>query len=234
MENQGLYFQIIKIMALEYVIRGENGRITGVKYPQEKVRIVVENYPNHTIAECVELSGLSKAIVYKIACEHNIKKTAEWKQKRKNLFLKKGKNTRYQKGNIPENKGRKWAEYMSLDGQKNCLKTCYKMGNIPYNYRPLGSERFTKGGYIEVKTQEPDVFELKHRVVLQQHNGKIPKGYNIQFKDGNRTNCDIENLYMINQHEQVRNNSIHKYPKELQRAIRTVNKLNKLIKKYTK
>jgi hypothetical protein len=217
-------------MALEYVIRGKNGRITGVKYPQEKVQIVIENYPNHTIAECSQLSGLSRQIVYRIACLNKTEKSAEFKQKQLNRFLNNGQNTRYQKGRTPENKGKKWAEFMSPDGQKNSLKTCFKKGNIPNNHRPLGSERLTKDGYTEVKIKEPNVFKLKHRVVWEQHNGKIPKGHNIQFRDGNRQNCAIENLYIIGRNNQIRNNTIHNYPVEVKKAIRAVKKLEKLIK----
>ena len=124
-------------------------------------------------------------------------KSEVFNQKQREQFLKIGKNARFTKGSIPKNKGKKWNEYMSPEGQQKILKSCFKKGNIPHNHRPVGSERINVEGYIEVKTQEPNVFELKHRVVWEQHHGKIPKGCNIQFKDGNRQNCAIENLYMI-------------------------------------
>jgi hypothetical protein len=217
-------------MFSKYILRDEKGKITGVEYPPELVQIVIEKYPNHTIAECVEFSGLSKGIVYRIACEHRVEKSKEFKQKQIEQVLKVGKNNRYKPGRVPENKGKKWAEFMSPDGQLKSLRTCYKKGNIPHNHRPVGSERITKDGYIEVKTNEPNVFELKHRVVWEQHHGTIPKGSNIQFKDGNGQNCDIDNLYIISRNHQIRNNTIHNYPEEVKKAIRTVSKLNRIIK----
>lgn len=36
-----------------------------------------------------------------------------------------------------------------------------------------------------------------HRAVWEYHNGRIPKGYHIHHKDGDRTNNDIENLALI-------------------------------------
>lgn len=89
-------------------------------------------------------------------------------------------------------------------------------------------------GYVEVKVRDgkkQNNFELKHRLIWEKHNGKISKGNNIQFKDGNRLNCKIDNLYMISRAEQVsKENTIHRYPGELKRAIRLTNKLNKQIK----
>jgi len=221
-------------MALEYAVRDEKGWITGSKYPPEKAQIVLEKYPNHTIAECAEISGLSKAIVYKIARKNGIEKSEEFKQKQRENVLKHGANNRYTKGRIPENKGKKWDEFMSPEGQQKSLKTCFKKGNTPHNHRPVCSERINVYGYIEIKTQEPNVFELKHRVIWEQHNGAIPKGCNIQFKDGNRQNCAIENLYMISRENQVRENSIHNYPEDVKKAIRTVSKLSRTIKNIRK
>ncbi|MCL2131272.1 MAG: HNH endonuclease [Lentimicrobiaceae bacterium] len=220
-------------MSLKYVIRDEKGLIKGVKYPQEMVRIVIEKYPNHSIAQCAEFSGFSRATVYKIARENGIEKSAEFKQKQITIFLKNGKNTRYKKGQTPPNKGKKQTEYMSAEAIERSKATRFKKGNLPHNHRPVGYERITRDGYIEVKTREIDVFELKHRLVWKQHHGAIPKGHNIQFKDGNPQNCTIENLYMIDRKNQMRENTIHNYPPDVKRAIRAVNKLEKIIKKIS-
>jgi len=135
------------------------------------------------------------------------------------------------KGQIAYNKGKKQIEYMSSDAIERSAETRFKKGNIPHNHKPVGHERISKEGYIEVKTRELNVFELKHRLVWEQHFGAIPKGFNIQFKDGNRQNCNIENLYMIDRKNQMRENTIHNYPEDVIKAIRIVSKLNKIINK---
>ena len=222
-------------MALEYAVRDERGWIMCSKYPTEKVQIVLEKYPNHTIAECVEFSGLSKGIVYRIARENKVEKSEVFKQKRINQFLKIGEKYRYKKGQIPHNIGKKQSEFMSPEGMEKSRISRYKKGNIPTNRRQVGEERINVHGCVEVKTKDClRGWEQKHRVIWEQHNGVIPKGCNIQFKDGNRQNCDIENLYMISRENQVRENSIHNYPEDVKKAIRTVNKLSRTIKNIRK
>lgn len=61
---------------------------------------------------------------------------------------------------------------------------------------PIGSERISKG-YILVKISEPNVWKEKHRVVFENVHGEIPKGYKIIFLDGDKSNCNIENLRLI-------------------------------------
>lgn len=139
------------------------------------------------------------------------------------------------KGNIPINKGKKQAEYMSAEKIERTKATRFKKGNIPTNYRPVGSERVDNDGYIYVKIADPNKWELKHRVTWEKHFGDIPEGSNIQFKDGNRLNCDdINNLYMIDRCNQMLENTIHRYPTEIKQTIRVLNKLNKTIKNHEK
>lgn len=46
-----------------------------------------------------------------------------------------------------------------------------------------------------------------HREWLwEQAHGPIPKGYNVQFKDGNSLNCTMDNLYLISKAKQIRKN----------------------------
>ncbi len=144
----------------------------------------------------------------------------------------------FKKGHTSFNKGMNMHDYMNGEAIERTKATRFKKGNIPHNHKPIGHERVTVDGYVEVKVRDSEKqknFELKHRLVWEKHNGKIPKGNNIQFKDGNRLNCKIDNLYMISRAEQVsKENTIHRYPSELKRAIRLTNKLKKQINKGLK
>lgn len=62
---------------------------------------------------------------------------------------------------------------------------------------PGGSERVNADGYIEVKVADPKKWKLKHRVVWESANGKIPKGCIIIFRDNDKTNTNIDNLLLI-------------------------------------
>ena len=104
---------------------------------------------------------------------------------------------RFEKGQKAFNKGKKWDEFMPIKSQKKCLKTTFKKGNLPHNHKPIGSERITKDGYIEIKVSEPNTWQLKHRYIYEKVYGKIPSGDKLIFLDGNRLNISIENLQLV-------------------------------------
>jgi hypothetical protein len=108
---------------------------------------------------------------------------------------------------------------MPPDVVAKTAKTQFKKGNKPYNWKPVGSERINIEGYVEVKIAEPRKWELKHRVVWKQINGEFPEGAIVKFKDGNRQNCDIDNLLLTNRLSLCKENSFYNYPKELQNLI---------------
>ena len=121
-----------------------------------------------------------------------------------------GKTGRFEKGNKPYNKGKK----MSKELYEKCKPTMFKKGHIPKNYRKIGSERITKDGYIEIKIADPHVWKLKHRLIYEEHYGKIPAGYSVIFGDGDKLNCNIDNLILVSRSELLimnRNKLIKKY-----------------------
>lgn len=115
----------------------------------------------------------------------------------KNNHIPTGRKGNFQKGQESWNKGKKLSEYCSPEAIERMRKTQFKKGNIPYDWKPVGSERINVEGYVEIKIQEPNKWQLKHRYVWERHNGPIPEGMIITFRDGNRQNTDIENLAMI-------------------------------------
>ena len=103
----------------------------------------------------------------------------------------------FKTGHIPDNKGKK----MPKEVYEKCKKTMFKKGNTPQNHRSVGSERFTKDGYTEIKTAEPNIWQLKQVFLWEQYNGSAPKGHKIIFLDGNKENIVIENLALISDAE---------------------------------
>ncbi|HFU4218810.1 TPA: HNH endonuclease signature motif containing protein [Streptococcus suis] len=85
----------------------------------------------------------------------------------------------------------------------------FKKGLIPHNKKKIGDERICDG-YIWVKVAEPDVWKAKHRHVYEQHhNIKLGKDDILIFLDNDRTNCDIDNLYLVNRSIHARANTLH-------------------------
>ena len=199
-----------------------------------------ELYPNTLSAHLAEKYNCSISAIYYRADKLGLKKSKEFVAETSRIHSSRpdhgGRRYQFKKGQTPPNKGRKMHEYMSREAIERTKATRFKKGNIPPNHKPIGHERVTVDGYVEVKVRDGcgnRNFELKHRLVWEKHNGPIPEGHNIQFKDGNRQNCNIENLYMISRSEQISENTIHRYPNELKRAIRLTNKLQKQINRET-
>ncbi len=114
-----------------------------------------------------------------------------------NNKLNSGLTGKFRKGQTPHNKGKK----MPKEVYEKVKHTMFAKGNVPPNHRPVGSERISKDGYIEVKVAEPNKWRLKQRVVYEEAKGKIPEGCTIIFLDGNKQNCNIDNLRCITRSE---------------------------------
>lgn len=140
--------------------------------------------------------------------------------------------TRFHKGHIPTNKGKK----VSPEMYERMRATMFKKGRINENKREVGSERVNVYGYIEIKVAEPNRWRLKHRLIWEQHNGIIPEGCNVQFKNHNTLDCRIENLYLISKSEQMRNENslMARYPKELRDVIRLKGVVKRQLRKQEK
>ncbi len=153
---------------------------------------------------------------------------------RGNNHLNSGLTGRFERGHIPKNKGKSWNDYMSKEAQEIARRTTFKKSNIPHNHKPIGYERVNVDGYVEVKTQEPNVFELKHRIVYEQTKGPIPNDCNVAFADGNKSNLDPDNLILVTKSEMLVMNkkSLFKKDRELTKTghliAKVIDKQNKL------
>lgn len=124
------------------------------------------------------------------------------KAKCQRMRLKTGRTGCFSPGQKTWNKG--------LKGYMGANATSFKKGNTPFNHKPVGHERITVDGYVEIKTAEPNVFELKHRQIWEQQHGKIPDNHVLVFKNMNKQDCRIENLMLISRAELIRLNQSYR------------------------
>lgn len=118
-----------------------------------------------------------------------------------------GRTGKFKKGNIPAPNAR----------PKGPNATSFKPGQRPPNLKPMFYERTNKDGYIEIKVPEVNPhtghktrFRLKHAWVWEQHNGPLPPGHAIAFRDGDPLNTDISNLICVPRSVLARMNKIYK------------------------
>jgi len=149
--------------------------------------------------------------------------------------LQSGKNSRFKKGNISHNKGKKMEDFMSREQIEKIKATQFKKGIIPHNALSAGTmvEREDKNGtiYTFIKVEGKKTLELYQRYVWEQNFGPIPKGHIIRFKNGNTKDFSPENLLCLSKKDNMKMNSIHQYPIELKNLMRTNGRLKNQIKK---
>ena len=98
----------------------------------------------------------------------------------------------FKRGFIPWNKGKK-------TGVKP--RKYDKNGEVEWLEKPIGTESITKDGYTLIKTEAPNTWEYKQRIIWKRVNGEIPKGHVIIFADGDKTNFNLENLICVTKNE---------------------------------
>lgn len=140
------------------------------------------------------------------------------------------------KGNTPVNKGKKMSKAM----YRKLSLTMFKKGNTPVNTRHDGAivvrhnhqdrgERAYK--WIRISLAN---WEMLHVYNWEMKYGPVPEGYMVAFKTNDTMNCEVENLEMITLADNMRRNTIHKYPAELKSTIRMLGKLGRKIKQHGK
>lgn len=165
------------------------------RYTEEEHEFLKSFIPGHTYKEIVE------AFNEKFSEPITLSRVKAYMHNNK---INNGLTGRFKKGHIPANKGK----HPPTVGRM--AETQYKKGNLPHNTKPIGYERITRDGYIEVKvrmrpTHAPggNNFILKHRLVWEAANGPIPKGFNLRFLDGDKLNCSLDNLVLISRAENL-------------------------------
>lgn len=154
----------------------------GHKYTPEERQFFVEYVPGHSYKE------IQAAFITKFHWEISLSQIKGYIANHK---LNTGRTGAFEKGKPSHNKGKKGVY------APGCEKGWFRKGHIPKNYRPVGSERVSVDGYIEIKIADPNKWRMKHVVIWEQENGPVPKGSCVIFLDGNKQNTNIKNLQMI-------------------------------------
>lgn len=124
----------------------------------------------------------------------------------------------YQKEHEPGNKGKRLEEYITdqervRDIKRRISATQFKKGERPFNELPVGSIVVNSDGYKLRKRQMEGTlwerWEFLHRAVWEEHNGPIPEGMAVTFKDSDKLNCDLSNLMLVTRGENAALTRMH-------------------------
>lgn len=194
------------------------------------IETMTNRYPHEPSLTLAKEFGIKTSRVYQKAARMGLKKTPEFlsgPNSGRTDGQRGGKN-RFKPGHQTWNKG------INFNPGGRSAETRFKKGMKPHTWQPIGTERFSKDGYLQRKVADTGE-KLKdwvyvHIFLWQEHHKKdLPKGHAIVFKDGDKTNIVIENLECLSRAELMKRNSVHNLPKELAELVQLRGALNRRI-----
>jgi hypothetical protein len=187
--------------------------------------------------------------IYRRAWHMGLEKSAEYIA-RQNAELGKKLNVvgaahRFPKGHVPANKGTRrpgWAPGRMRETQ---FKKGQRAGAAQNKWVPVGTVKMNADGYLRRKiADEPEAiagkgahstnWEFVHRRVWEDAHGPIPKGYRSWWKDGNHSNCALENLELLSGKEHMSRTTLHTLPSPLKEVIHLKGSINRQITMKTR
>lgn len=198
-------------------------------YSDDDIKIVSQLYPTTRNAEIAKVIGRSLSSVNHLGQRCGFKKDKAFiAQMSAEAWINNpnhgGKAGFFKKGVEHPFRGIK----KSPEARAKVEHLFFKKGNIPHNAKANGYRSIDTNGYHKIKTDKG--MEFLHRKIWEDNNGEIPDNYLVSFKDGDRNNCNIENLVLVSRQNNMSCNSIRNYPPEVRQTINLISKLKKTIK----
>jgi hypothetical protein len=173
--------------------------------------------PEHSIYGKAHALGLKRSDAY-LASEHACRLRRENNP---------GVGSRFRKGETSWNKG------ISYVAGGRSAETRFSPGTMPHNHVPVGTERVTDDGIRQRKVRDDGPayrrWKSVHAITWEQAYGPIPPGHLVVFRDRNPKHIELDNLELVSRAENMRRNTIHRYPPELKSTIRQLAKLKRAI-----
>lgn len=126
---------------------------------------------------------------------HALRKRKGWSTSRDGRFVK---------GQAPANKGKPCPPGRGgrhPNARRTQFKPGVRLGRAKANYKPIGTERLSKKGYLERKLHDGLPLQSRwrgvHRIRWEEANGPQPKGHCLKCLDGDRRNTDPSNWELI-------------------------------------
>jgi hypothetical protein len=115
-----------------------------------------------------------------------------------------GRNGRFAPGNVPANKGKPCfpgAGGRHPNSRKMQFRPAERRGWAARLYKPIGTERVSKGGYVERKIHDRLPTQSRWRAVhllrWEEANGPVPEGHCLKCLDGDKSNTEPSNWLLV-------------------------------------
>lgn len=208
------------------------------QWTSEKDGELARRYPDEKAAAIANDMGIPVHAVYARANALGLKKSEAFLA---NPALSgrtdgtRGASGRFQKGNVPWTKGMK--------GLQLATHTQFKPGRLPHNTQPIGTIKLSKDGLLlqkvsNAKGNNSARWRTVHELVWVKENGPLPSKHIVIFKPGMRTavleEITADKLECISLEENMRRNTRHNLPPELNEIIHMRAVLSRQINKRSK
>lgn len=198
-----------------------------------EIEVVRAVYPYVSTAKLADAMGCTRDQIYRLADRLALKKTAAYLASPDACRMRRGDKLgaafRFKPGHATWNKGTRY-----VAGGRSA-ETRFKPGTRPHTWRPIGSERVSKEGYLQRKIADTGCTRRDyvgvHHLVWRLHGLEVPAGHALVFRDGDKRNFDINNLELISRRELMSRNTVHRLPKELALVVQLKGAVQRQINK---
>lgn len=208
-------------------------------------------YADEPTAAIAAALGRSAGEVYRKAAKLGLHKSEAFRRSPASGILQKGQTRpegvphQFPKGHVPANKGLRRPGWSSGRMRETQFKKGQMAGAAKKKWKPIGTIMPDTEGYLRIKLREripgagengwnSKVWKLYQHQVWEAANGPIPPKHIVVFKDGNRSNCALENLELISMAENARRNRMwNRLPRELAEAIQLQGVLKRKLRSMT-
>ncbi|GGE75699.1 hypothetical protein GCM10011533_30060 [Streptosporangium jomthongense] len=153
-----------------------------------------ELYPHTSNRKIAKLLGRTYASIKNRGRVLGLKKSSEYLAAEKPGCFRKGHNT--------------WNKGANFVSGGRSIETRFKPGNLPQNHQPVGTEIIDTYGYRKRKVRDDAPkgqsyknWRFVHVIVWEEHNGPLPKGHIVRFRDMDITNIAPDNLVAVTRGE---------------------------------
>jgi hypothetical protein len=204
-------------------------------WTSEEDAVMRARYPDVLAAQLATALRRSVRSVYQRAQTLGLGKSSAYLSSPQSGRLQKGAGaaTRFVKGHAPHNKGVRrpgWAPGRMGETQ---FRPGERRGVAVRLYKPIGTERVSKDGYLERKINDDLPLQRRwravHLLVWEEANGPLPAGHAVAFRNGNKRDIRLDNLELISRRALMRRNTVHNLPKPVAQAVQLLGAVRRQI-----
>lgn len=201
-------------------------------------RLVRRHYPHMATADAAKLlPGRTALSVYQRAYGLGLNKSAAYlaSPAARRWSGLEGWAHRFPKGHVPANKGLRRPGWGPGRMKATQFKKGQRSARWPLEDYQVGALRINADGQMDIKVKEGmRAWYCFARWIWITERGPIPRNGVIRILGDDQDDIRIENLRLTSRAELMRDNTYHRYPKEIARLIQLRGALNRQINKREK